>query len=1079
LIPIVKSAVDFGWFLLKYSLVAGLIGGALALPQLFRRVDEVVRRRIEAKLAQHYAGLKVTVHAAELVEGKGIAVRGLKIVAPELEKPYSELLYVEEMYLSCRTELEELLKGEPEVDWVVLRRPTLRSSLLADGTWSTAALLPLPASTGRSPAVEIDGGTIELCTPGGTLALRELNVAIAGSEQTADPGANPRMRSFRGTFTGDLLRGAEIEGQVDPHQPRWTIRGSVASVAISPELRDALPPEWAAPLAHLRSLRGDARLDFQARYDPDEETPLDFAVSARLAQGRLDDPRLPHSLSDVEATVDLDREGIRVKRFSARCDQATLELSGRVSGYGECSPRVLEGEIKQLKLDDSLVDILPDALRRHWFHYLPSGQINADFKLDYDGRRWKPELTVRCQDASFTYHKFPYRLEHARGTLELKDDVLTANLTGYSGSQSIRLVAEIQNPLGAPCGWVTAKGERLPLDEKLLGAVPEKAQAVIRSLEPRGTIDFSAKVWRDRAEEPWHRWLAAELNDCAMRYKQFPYPISNIRGTLEMLDDHWTAHQLAGANDAGAIACRGDLDSLAEGSQLHLWLGGSNVRFEEELRNALPPAMRQVWDDFRPQGTFDLGDAEILYEPASRRLNVAFKAEPRSETASIQPVRFPYRLDRLQGVLEYRDGQATLKGFRGKHDNVEVATSGQGDFLPDGSWRFRFDNLAVDRVRFDRELVQALPALLKRAVAELNPGGPIYLRGGQGALALGRGGNPGDPLTSQWNLEIGFQQLDLDLGLRLDGLSGALRLVGEHDGERFRSRGELDVDSVSYKDLQFTQVRGPVWIDDQRVLFGAWDHAPPFGRAAAPGPAGQQPASLSAKLFGGTVFCDAKIALGPSPRYVIYASLQDADLARCAQDLIPGRQNLQGKMWSEVSLQGEGRSASSLVGRGSVALRDADIYEIPLMIALLKILSIRRPDKSAFCSSDIDFHVEHGRLYFDRLNFNGDAISLVGTRGEMDFQGNVNLVFHSVVGRSDRSVPILGEILGGASQQIMQIRVTGTLQNPETRREPLPAVNQAIQQLRAERERNGLAPLGILPEGAGQGLLGRRLPKKP
>ena len=64
MIPIVKSAVDFGWFLLKYSLVAGLIGGALALPQLFRRVDEVVRRRIEAKLAQHYAGLKVTVHAA-------------------------------------------------------------------------------------------------------------------------------------------------------------------------------------------------------------------------------------------------------------------------------------------------------------------------------------------------------------------------------------------------------------------------------------------------------------------------------------------------------------------------------------------------------------------------------------------------------------------------------------------------------------------------------------------------------------------------------------------------------------------------------------------------------------------------------------------------------------------------------------------------------------------------------------------------------------------------------------------------------------------------------------------------------
>ena len=332
--------------------------------------------------------------------------------------------------MSCRTELEELLKGEPDIEWIVLRRPTLRSSRLADGTWSTAVLLPLPTSHRRSPTVQIENGTIELCTPGGTLPLRELNLAIAGVGEPAEQGASPRMRSFHGTFTGNLLQEAEVEGEVDPHRPRWTIRGSVASVAISPELRDALPPEWAAPLVHLRSLRGDARLEFHARYDPEEETPLDFAVSVRLAQGRLDDPRLPHPLTDVTATVDLDRAGVWVKRLSARCDQATLEMSGRQSGYDEHAPRTLQGEVRQLKLDDSLVDVLPDAIRRQWFKYLPNGQINADFKLDFDGRQWKPELTVRCQDASFTYDKFPFRIEHARGTLELKDDVLAASLTG-------------------------------------------------------------------------------------------------------------------------------------------------------------------------------------------------------------------------------------------------------------------------------------------------------------------------------------------------------------------------------------------------------------------------------------------------------------------------------------------------------------------------------------------------------------------------------------------------------------------------------------------------------------------------
>ncbi len=151
-----------------------------------------------------------------------------------------------------------------------------------------------------------------------------------------------------------------------------------------------------------------------------------------------------------------------------------------------------------------------------------------------------------------------------------------------------------------------------------------------------------------------------------------------------------------------------------------------------------------------------------------------------------------------------------------------------------------------------------------------------------------------------------------------------------------------------------------------------------------------------------------------------------------------------------------------------------------MMISLLKILSIRRPDKTAFSSSDIDFHLEHNRVYFDRLNFNGDAISLVGRSGEMDFQGNVNLVFHSLVGRGDRNVLLLRDVLGEASQQIMEIEVSGPLENPEMRRKPFPGVNQALQQLQAEREgQRRLGPLGLLPDDrSAEADSRRKLPKR-
>ena len=51
-----------------------------------------------------------------------------------------------------------------------------------------------------------------------------------------------------------------------------------------------------------------------------------------------------------------------------------------------------------------------------------------------------------------------------------------------------------------------------------------------------------------------------------------------------------------------------------------------------------------------------------------------------------------------------------------------------------------------------------------------------------------------------------------------------------------------------------------------------------------------------------------------------------------------------------------------------------------------------RPDSNAFSRSDIDFRVQGEHVYFDRLNFNGDAISLLG-KGEMDMQSEIHLAF--------------------------------------------------------------------------------------
>jgi hypothetical protein len=210
-------------------------------------------------------------------------------------------------------------------------------------------------------------------------------------------------------------------------------------------------------------------------------------------------------------------------------------------------------------------------------------------------------------------------------------------------------------------------------------------------------------------------------------------------------------------------------------------------------------------------------------------------------------------------------------------------------------------------------------------------------------------------------------------------------------------------------------------------------------------------------MFGGTVLADGWVTFLPEPRYNFEASLAGADLARLTKEAIPGRQPLSGAILANVELRGKGASLNDLGGRGTIQLRDADIYQLPLMISLLKVLSVRQPDTTAFTRSDINFYIQGQHIYVDRIDFSGDAISLLG-KGEVDFDRQIRLTFHAMVGRNENRLPVLKDVLGGASKQIMLIHAEGTLDQPSLRREAFPGVNQALQQLQAEFQPRDTVP---------------------
>lgn len=151
------------------------------------------------------------------------------------------------------------------------------------------------------------------------------------------------------------------------------------------------------------------------------------------------------------------------------------------------------------------------------------------------------------------------------GTLHLADGRLQVNIHACSGTEPVRIDAELVEVLNSPHGWMRVQSDAIPLDEKLLVALPDGSQKVVRSLQPQGTIRVDYRIWRERPESPLQKHLVVELNRCALRFDKFPYPVRNIRGVIEMQDDRWQFRDLEGNNEAGKVYASGRLESRQEG----------------------------------------------------------------------------------------------------------------------------------------------------------------------------------------------------------------------------------------------------------------------------------------------------------------------------------------------------------------------------------------------------------------------------------------------------------------------------------------------------------------------------------
>jgi hypothetical protein len=1019
--------------------LAAAIGAGL---YYYQHVNDEIRRRVQQMLAAHYQGLSVEVGSALLIDGEGIEIRGVRISDPQLQGAAAELAYLDEIKLSCSTELQEFLSGKPHVDHVVIRRPRFRATRQPNGIWTAARLLPCPKFGKERVETIVENGVLEITDAtrpnAPTFTLRQIDLRLRPIRTEQVDGDEPVQ--CEGSIAGDYFRRIAVKGRIEPGSGGFRLdEAAIDRLDISPELFDTLPSELAEPFRRVAALRATCECTLSLVHRPDEPRRWQFSAKGSVWGGRFDDSRLPHSLSDLSGNFEADNTGITLREVTCKFGQASLNCFARLDGFSVDAPMFIDVTAQQLLIGRNWEPMLSPEMLATWHKFLPAGEVDARLKLWHSEGQWRPEVAVACRNVSFTYHKFPYRIDRGRGALTLKDNRLSLDLLAQAGGRDIKLVGEFDDPGPHFTGALRIWGNDLALEPRIIEALPEKPRNILNSLRPACQFGFFMHVYRsDPREAIPHQELTLDITNGSVRYEKFPYPINNIQGQVEMQDGVWWSNDLEGTNGTGNITCQARLEPTPAGAQLRLDFDGRRIALEDELRDSLSEPVRAVWNDLRPRGSVDLS-VHVRYIAAEHKPDIQVRVRNFPEDTSLEPVQFPYRLEGIRSspgmpALVYRDGEVRFQNLHAVHGSSEISASGYCRF-DRGAWWLHFDRITADRLRVNSDLLTALPPGLKQVVAQLRPTGPINV---DGAFDLIRDG-PDLPVRTGWNVEFNLVQSTIHAGPLLENVNGAIRLRGQHDGRQLRSTGELAIDSLSLKDFHFSEIRGPLQIDDRQVIFGSQAETVPTDRP---------PRRVTAKLYGGTVTADLWVSLGDPSRYHVQATLADADLERFGREHLSGKQRLQGKAGVGLDLQGAGSGLYTMAGKGQIWLRDADIYELPFMVRLLSILSIRLPDKRGFTSSEADFQIAGEHIYLNRIEFSGDAISLLG-KGEVNLDGDVQTTLSAVFGRSDWQLPLFKNMMGQASQQIMQIRVDGNLANLQIHREPFPVLNQALEQLQA------------------------------
>jgi hypothetical protein len=1057
----------------------GSLGLGIFLYQAYTN-PRAVRQQVLDKLGRLFPGAQVSIDAASLRLFGGIALTDVHLSRRD-DMERTDFLYVPAA--TIYHDKEQLLDGTVAVRKVVLTRARLRIVRDREGRWNLSGLMGPGGITEHVPTIVFEQGTVVLedrSTPSSGPLLEIHDVAMTILNDPLD------VLTIEGRGQSDVAGPVVISARAQRNAGELTASVELPSLPVGPTLVQHLS-DWCPDAAvHLRQARGQGRIQADLTWLSGSPHPFTFDATCQVSHGEFSHARLPLPLEDIELSVRVVNTPISsadppdvllrvsVAKLEARSGASRVEASlknlvvPRPAALPSSSPtledlvRELDWKVEHFDLKPSLFDSLPEAVHEFQREYQPAGPITVTYAFRRESAgNWHRSWVLTPEGMSAVCQCFSYPTEQITGTIEreegtgLKDQV-RVRLTGLAGGRPFAVRGTVTGTT-APAIDFHIEAADLPLDERLMKALPGPTQKLTRAFHPTGgLVGLDTTIWRPEGGTECRNRYHITVRQATVQYDLFPYLLENVSGIIDVLPDHWECRDFRGFHGEGEIRIEarsipaapprtpGQLTGssgasepralFAEEPRTQVIIQGLGLAIDQDIEDAITPpegparpTLQRTWKTMVPSGrlTFTANVIDRPDHPEDVDVTVDFSG------CAIRPKFFEYTLASVQGSVRYLHERVYLKNIQARHGPGVLALPEGTIFLkPGGAFQARFLPPAIVRavgIEPDDEFLAALPPGLRKGIEALHLRGPLEI--GTGLVVDTAEANA--PPVVWWDGWVQFRNAAMKAGVDITGLTGQIACAGQHNGQH------LD------------QVLGGLWFDQATILGQPVERVHGQFEVARDSPDTLRLRNLHGDLYGGVLGGEARIGFGSGVHYDVILKAVQVDLARF------GKQNglggeLQGQAQAAVHLVGEGGDLADLRGGGQIDVPNGKLYKLPALLDLVKAFGLRKPDGTAFVEAHSTFAIVGPQLRFQDLDLVGNAISLRGS-GAVNLDGsNLNLDFNADWGQAGKLFPpALVEIPRAIGDQLFKIKVRGKLGPGQIRyeKELLPAVTEPIKQL--------------------------------